>query len=150
MSPRSTQVPIGLQLTSTARAVGRAFDAALAAQDGSLPTWLVLLSLKTRATTNQRELAAAVGIQGATLTHHLNAMESDGLLTRRRDPNNRRVHLVELTENGEAAFHRLRVVAVDHDRRLRAGLAEHELDQLRDVLTRMQANITDHAEPATP
>jgi MarR family transcriptional regulator for hemolysin len=150
MSPRPTQVPIGLQLTSTARAVGRAFDAALAAQDGSLPTWLVLLSLKTRATTNQRELAAAVGIQGATLTHHLNAMESDGLLTRRRDPNNRRVHLVELTENGEAAFHRLRVVAVDHDRRLRAGLAEHELDQLRDVLIRMQANVTDHAEPATP
>jgi MarR family transcriptional regulator, transcriptional regulator for hemolysin len=144
MSPRPTQVPIGLQLTSTARAVGRAFDAALAAQDGSLPTWLVLLSLKTRATTNQRELAAAVGIQGATLTHHLNAMESDGLLTRRRDPNNRRVHLVELTENGEAAFHRLRVVAVDHDRRLRAGLAEHELDQLRDVLIRMQANVTDH------
>jgi MarR family transcriptional regulator, transcriptional regulator for hemolysin len=144
MSPRPTQVPIGLQLTSTARAVGRAFDAALAAQDGSLPTWLVLLSLKTRATTNQRELAAAVGIQGATLTHHLNAMESDGLLTRRRDPNNRRVHLVELTENGEAAFHRLRVVAVDHDRRLRAGLAEHELDQLRDVLIRMRANVTDH------
>jgi len=144
MSPRPTQVPIGLQLTSTARAIGRAFDMALAAQGGSLPTWLVLLSLKTRATTNQRELAAAVGIQGATLTHHLNAMESDGLLTRRRDPNNRRVHLVELTENGEAAFHRLRVVAVDHDRRLRAGLAEHELDQLRDVLIRMQANVTDH------
>ncbi|MGH3697477.1 MAG: MarR family winged helix-turn-helix transcriptional regulator [Pseudonocardiaceae bacterium] len=142
MSPRPAQPPIGLQLGSTARAVSRAFDAALAAAGGSLPTWLVLLSLKTRSTANQRELAEAVGIQGATLTHHLNGMETDGLLTRRRDPTNRRMHLVELTEKGEAAFHRLRQVAVDHDRRLRAGLAEHELDLLRDVLTRMHANIT--------
>ena len=29
-----------------------------------------------------------VGIEGATLTHHLGAKEADGLLTRRRDPAN--------------------------------------------------------------
>jgi MarR family transcriptional regulator, transcriptional regulator for hemolysin len=148
MLPRPAQPPIGLQLTSTARAVSRAFDAALTAAGGSLPTWLVLLSLKTRSVANQRELAAAVGIQGATLTHHLNGMESDGLLTRRRDPTNRRVHLVELTDHGEAMFHRLRRVAVNHDHRLRAGIADHELDLVRNVLARMLANVTDRLEPA--
>lgn len=123
-------------------AVSRAFDTALASAGGSLSTWLVLMSLKTRSTANQRELAAAVGIQGATLTHHLNGMESDGLLIRRRDPDNRRVHLVELTEKGEAAFRRLRDVAVSHDRRLRTGIGDDELDLVRSVLARMLTNVT--------
>ena len=78
--------------------------------------------------TNQRELATAVGIREATLTHHLNAMEADGLLTRRRDPGNRRVHVVELTEAGEDAFARLRDAAVGFDRRLRRGISAEELD----------------------
>ena len=133
--------PIGMELAAVARLVSRAFDEALTAAGGSRPTWLVLLSLKTRAVANQRELAAAVGIQGATLTHHLNAMESDGLLTRRRDPQNRRVHLVELTDAGEAAFHRLRGVAAAHDERLRAGFAEADLDRLRELLDRLRSNV---------
>ena len=33
------------------------------------------------------ELADAVGITGPTLTHHLNAMESDALITRRPSMN---------------------------------------------------------------
>ena len=97
---RPAQTPIGLELAGVARDVGRAFDAELAQAGGSRPMWLVLLSLKAQPTANQRELAAAVGIQDATLTHHLNGMEADGLLTRRRDPANRRVHLVELTATG--------------------------------------------------
>src|SRR5215218_8237963 len=111
--------------------------------------WLVLLSLKARPTANQRELAAAVGIQGATLTHHLNGMEADGLLTRRRDPANRRVHVVELTDAGEAAFHRLRDVAVEHDRRLRGGFNDDDLARLRTLLDRMLANVAG-AESSAP
>ena len=135
--------PIGLELAGVARDVGRAFDAALAEAGGSRPTWLVLLSLKARPTANQRELAAAVGIQGATLTHHLNGMEAEGLLTRRRDPANRRVHVVELTPAGEAMFLRLRQVAAAHDRRLRAGFVDAELDTLRALLQRLRGNIVD-------
>jgi DNA-binding HxlR family transcriptional regulator len=87
-----------------ARLVSRAFDDALSQAGGSLPAWLVLLNLKIRPTVNQRELAEAVGIREATLTHHLNAMETDGLLTRRRDHNNRRIHVVELTDAGEGGL----------------------------------------------
>jgi MarR family transcriptional regulator, transcriptional regulator for hemolysin len=140
--PPPSVPPIGLELSRVARLVSRAFDAALAEAGGSLPTWLVLLTLETRPVANQRELAAAVGIQGATLTHHLNAMESDGLLTRRRDPANRRVHLVELTDAGEAAFHRLRGVAMRHDARLRAGFGDPELEALRALLGRLSANVS--------
>jgi len=131
-----------MELAGVARDVGRAFDAALARAGGSRPMWLVLLSLKSRPTANQRELAAAVGIQDATLTHHLNGMEADGLLTRRRDPANRRVHLVELTEAGDAAFRRLRTVAQHYDTRLRTGFSDADLDTLRGLLGRLRDNVT--------
>src|ERR671926_2006974 len=109
--PRPSRTPIGLHLAQVAKVVNRAFDDALAGAGGSLPVWLVLIALKSQQAANQRQLADAVGIQGPTLTHHLNTMESAGLLTRRRDPQNRRVHLVELTDAGEALFHRLREAA---------------------------------------
>ena len=134
--------PIGLQLFRVAKTANRAFQDALAAEGGSLPTWFILLSLKARPTANQRELAAAVGIQDATLTHHLNGMEADGLLTRRRDPANRRVHVVELTEAGDAAFDRLRTVAQHYDTRLRTGFSDSELETLRGLLGKLRDNVT--------
>src|SRR6516225_8135359 len=128
--PKPARPPLGLHLTRTARTVSRAFDDALAQAGGSVPVWLVLISVKSQQLHNQRELAEAVGIREATLTHHLNAMDEQGLITRRRDPGNRRVHLVELTEAGEAAFQRLRGAATAFDQRLRRGLSGDELSQL--------------------
>ena len=119
-----------------------AFDETLAEAGGSLPVWLVLISLKSRALASQRELAEAVGIQGATLTHHLDTMESAGLVTRRRDPANRRLHLVDLTPDGDALFLRLRDAATAFDRRLRAGLSEGDVDQLEALLTRLRDNVS--------
>ena len=100
----------------------------------------MLLNLKTRRLANQRDLADAVGIREATLTHHLNAMESDGLLTRRRDDTNRRVHVVELTDAGERAFTRLRAAAVAFDHRLRDGVGDEELAVIAELLERLSAN----------
>jgi MarR family transcriptional regulator, transcriptional regulator for hemolysin len=140
--PRPSRPPIGLHLARTARSVSRAFDDALAQAGGSVPVWLVLISLKSQQLRNQRELAEAVGIREATLTHHLNAMDDQGLVTRRRDPANRRVHLVELTEAGEAAFQRLRGAASAFDQRLRAGFSGDEVADLEALLSRLQANVT--------
>lgn len=140
--PRPTHPPLGLQLARTAKAAQRAFDDALVAAGGSLPVWLVLVTLKSQQVANQRELAEAVGIQGATLTHHLNAMESAGLVTRRRDPANRRVHQVELTGDGDQLFLRLRAIAGAFDNRLRAGLSEADVSQLEAVLARLRRNLT--------
>jgi MarR family transcriptional regulator for hemolysin len=140
--PRPAHQPLGLHLTRVSRTVSRAFDETLAEAGGSLPVWLVLISLKSRQLASQRELAEAVGIQGATLTHHLDTMESAGLVTRRRDPANRRLHLVELTPVGDALFLRLRDRATAFDRRLRAGLSEGEVSQLEALLTRLRDNVS--------
>ncbi len=147
--PQPTTTPIGVVLTRTAKTASRAFDQALATAGGSQPVWQILISLKTHPVANQRQLADAVGIQGATLTHHLNAMETTGLVTRRRDPDNRRVHLVELTDDGEQLFHRLATAAIAHDQRLRRGLTDTEITQLTDLLHRLTANVTDPEKRST-
>ncbi|HVX47073.1 MAG TPA: MarR family winged helix-turn-helix transcriptional regulator [Mycobacteriales bacterium] len=144
--PPPTRMPIGLRLSRTARSTSRAFDAALTAAGGSLPVWLVLISLKSRPTANQRQIADVVGIRGATLTHHLNGMERDGLIVRRLDPNNRRMHVVELTEAGEQTFRRLRAAATDFDRRLRSGLNEADLATLERLLTQLDENVQDASD----
>ena len=128
--------------TRTARDVERAFDDALASSGGSASTWLILATLTAGGRRSQRELAEAIGLRGATLTHHLNAMEADGLLTRRRDRADRRNHLVELTEPGRAQFTRLRAIAVDFDATLRANISPAALAGLTQVLAAMRANLT--------
>lgn len=145
--PAPTTPPLGLELAAAAKAVRRAFDDALAAAGGSLPMWLVLVSVKSRTLGNQRDLAAAIGITGATLTHHLNAMENDGLLVRRRDPDNRRIQHVELTDDGEATFHRLRGAAGAFDRRLRRGLTRADAATLTALLRRVSGNVADGDQP---
>jgi MarR family transcriptional regulator for hemolysin len=131
-----------LHVARVAKALNRAFDDALTEAGGSLSTWLILVSVKGRAPGAQRELAGTVGIEGPTLTHHLNRMEAAGLVTRRRDPANRRVHLVELTDAGEATFSRLLRVVIAFDRQLRAGFGREELTVLNDYLDRLDTNLS--------
>jgi MarR family transcriptional regulator, transcriptional regulator for hemolysin len=142
---RPAREPLGLHLTRVSRTVSRAFDDALAEAGGSLPVWLVLISLKRGQLASQRELADAVGVQGATLSHHLNAMEAAGLVTRRRDPRNRRLHVVELTPDGDALFSRLREVAFGFDQRLRAGLTDQDIDRFEALLTTLRQNVSEDA-----
>ena len=139
---KPSRTPIGLHLSQAARVISRTFDSALARAGGSLPVWLVLLHLKIRPEANQKELAEAIGVREATLTNHLNAMEAEGLLSRRRDPANRRVHIVELTDAGETAFRNLRDAAVRFDRQLRDGFTDADLDRLGCLLDQLVANVT--------
>ena len=120
---RPARTPIGLELARAARTVSRAFDDAL---------------------------AEAVGVREATLTHHLNAMDAQGLVTRTRDPANRRVHVVALTPAGEAAFIRLAEAATAFDRRLRDGFTDTDLDGLSALLGRLASNVADEQVPAGP
>jgi MarR family transcriptional regulator for hemolysin len=139
----SGDLPIGLLVSRTAKALSRAFDDALVAAGGSTPTWLVLLALTGGDHRTQGELADAVGVRQPTLTHHLDAMERAGFVTRVREPDNRRVQRVVVTEAGSTLFLRLRRAAGSFDGRLRAGLDDDEVAALRRVL----AQLTENAQP---
>jgi MarR family transcriptional regulator for hemolysin len=137
---QSADDSLGLLIGRTAKELSRAFEDVLAAAGGSGPTWQVLLALKTGAHRTQGELAEAVGVRQPTLTHHLDGMERAGLVRRDRDPGNRRVQQVAVTELGEHLFLRLRRAAASFDGRLRAGLGDPDLAELRRLLTQLVEN----------
>lgn len=139
----SGDLPVGLLVSRTARALDRAFDAALAVVGGSTSTWLVLSSLKDSPRRTQGELAAAVGVRQPTLSHHLDGLERAGLVAREREPGNRRVQRVTVTDAGEQLFLRMRRAAAAFDGRLKAGLEDDEIDRLRRLL----AQLVENAQP---
>ncbi len=139
--------PIGLAVARAGRDLDRAFEQALAAAGGSRPTWLILIAVVSGAGASQSALAGRVGISGPTLVHHLDRMETAGLISRRLDPANRRVRVLELTDAGRQTFHRLRAAALGFDARLRAGIDDAELHTTRRVLEALRTNIA--AAPAT-
>jgi MarR family transcriptional regulator for hemolysin len=139
MPPAGT--PIGLQLAHSAKHVGRAFNDALAEVGGSVPTWFILTNLKGDEWRTQHELARALRIEGPTLTRHLDGLEEEGLVVRRRDPHDRRAVSVELTEAGRAKHAEMLRAVQAFNRRLLAGLNEEEIDELRTLLGRLEQNV---------
>lgn len=136
--------PVGLMVAGAAKALARALDDELVAAGGSTPTWLVLQALHGDRARTPSELADAVGVRQPTMTHHLDTLERAGLVRRERDPADRRVQRVSSTPAGDAASTRLRAAATAVDRRLPAGFwagfSAAEVDQLRDLLTRLAVN----------
>ena len=143
---RRDRAPIGRTLATTSKAVSSAFNAVLRAQGGSLPVWLILNSLKHDRWSTQLDLARSLGIEGPTMTRHLDNLEQNGFVTRRRSESDRRAVHVELTEAGSAAYERMLVAVIALNKRLQAGFSRDELRQLDDVLKRLADNV---AAPAS-
>src|SRR2546423_3817924 len=137
---RPVEPPIGVTIARVAKTLSRAFDDELAAAGGSTPVWQILIALKSGAAATQRSLGVQLGIRQPTVTHHLAAMESSGLLVRTRDTGDKRAQRIELTDEGEALFHALREVASRFDRRLRRPVSEAAVATVRRVLAAMEQN----------
>jgi MarR family transcriptional regulator for hemolysin len=138
--PRGT--PIGRKLAATAKAVGFAFNAALVAEGGSAPTWLILNALRHDRWTAQLDLARELGIESPTLTRHLDNLERNGLVVRRQSDADKRAMLVELTDAGEEAHERMRAAVIGFNRRLQAGIDRDELQHLERLLDRLAENVS--------
>jgi DNA-binding MarR family transcriptional regulator len=90
----------------------------------------------------QRELGQMMEIDPSILVTLLNPLEAEGLLSRRRDPLDRRRHLVTLTGRGErrlAAAARAQREAEDE---LFAGLDERQREELRVLLTALKDSLS--------
>jgi MarR family transcriptional regulator for hemolysin len=138
---RPEGIPIGRRLALTSKAVSSAFSAALAAEGGSLPSWLILSSLRGDRWSTQLDLARSLGIEGPTLTRHLENLERSGYVRRERSESDRRAVRVELTEAGEAAHARMLGAVIAFNRQLQSGLSDDELRTLDQVLARLGENV---------
>lgn len=97
------------------------------------------------------ELARLTGIEISTLSRLLGRMESQGLLTRRRDPGDARSVIVALTAEGRRlALKHQPVYFRDYEKVLLDGFSEDEARVLRSLLARMIENLETSGEQADP
>ena len=79
----------------------------------------VLLLLDRNPGRNQTEIANTLGILRPNFVAMLDALESRGLCARMRSPNDRRSHILVLTDKGKAVLARAKkLVATKHEARL--------------------------------
>jgi MarR family transcriptional regulator, transcriptional regulator for hemolysin len=120
--------PLGKSLANSFKALREYMDARMAEHGASMATWLVLHHAFEAPDLSQSQLAARLDIEGPTLVRHLDRLEADGLLERRRDVSDRRVVRVRLTPAGRDAETRLRSIAHGVNIELRKLLGnDHEI-----------------------
>jgi DNA-binding MarR family transcriptional regulator len=98
----------------------------------------------------QRELKQMMGTDPSILVTMLNPLEADGLIARRRDPEDRRRHLVTVTAAGERRLIRAAEAQREAEDALFAGLADDQREQLRGLLIALQDSLAERQETGYP
>ena len=93
----------------------------------------------------QRELAATVGMKESTTFTALAGMEKQGLLTRKRDSDDRRKMTVKLTDKGRGLKPKLIPIAKAVNDRPLTGLAPEQVSDLKTMLETLRNNLVGEA-----
>jgi MarR family transcriptional regulator, transcriptional regulator for hemolysin len=144
---------LGRLLAMSSKVAKENFNERLSEVGSSFTTFLILKHAASSPGVSQRQLARGVGIEGPTLTHHLDRLAAEGLIRRVRQVDDRRVWCVELTAEGKEHLHRVETHANKIDAEFRSMFTEEELRTMFAVLTRIRDRYAKegdvhHASPA--
>lgn len=104
---------------------------------GLRPRHLVALTmLRDNQEVTQQSLASILQIDGTNVVGLLNELESSGLVTRRRAVEDRRRHMVELTNQGRETLARAEFVLAAVENEVLSALTNDERQQLAALLHR--------------
>jgi len=101
----------------------------------------LLMTLAEQDGLSHSEIAEKLEISAAAASKVIKRMEGAHYVQRQTDPADERVSRVYLQAQGHALIAEIRRTFGRLDRTMLDGLSEPDLDRLRDLLTRMQANL---------
>jgi len=127
-------------LLSTARAVRRAYDAALARIGVNLSEASVLAHLQDAGPLTQTELARRIGTGRARMGAWIDGLEAKGAVVRQADPQDRRVWKVALSPTGRELWAETAGVDKMIRRQLRAGTTADDRARLDALLVLINRN----------
>lgn len=103
--------------------------------------WHLISVLSDKECLSQAQLAQLLRVDGAAITRQVKQLEEDGLVLRRADPQDNRFTLVSLTSAGRELYNNLRERRQLLEQQVIAGLSKEEIEQLKQGLQRLRANI---------
>jgi DNA-binding MarR family transcriptional regulator len=98
-----------------------------------------LMRLAREGATSQQNLIEVLATDASALVTILNDLENDGLVQRRRDPADRRRHIVEITRRGGSAARAVERAVAEVEQEAVASLSEAEVGQLQTLLSRLRS-----------
>jgi MarR family transcriptional regulator, transcriptional regulator for hemolysin len=129
---------IGRQISQIARAWRRAVDRNLQPFGLTEATWLPLLRVaRAAAPMRQKDLAAALSLDGSSVVRLLDELEAAGLIERREDEGDRRAKSIVLTARGRALVVKVERSARKVRREALRELSDAELALLSEALARI-------------
>jgi DNA-binding MarR family transcriptional regulator len=126
----------GMLLVKLGRVVEARFKEALKPTELTPKHLGVLFEVRANPT-SQQLLCETIDVDASKLVGILNDLEDDGLIVRRRDPQDRRRHIVELTKEAQTRLAKAEKLAKSVEEEFFAGLDEDERAQLRLLLARV-------------
>jgi DNA-binding MarR family transcriptional regulator len=109
-----------------------------------------LFRLAQAGPTSQQALIEALAVDASGLVAVLNDLESNHLVERRRDPADRRRHIVEITEAGSAAVAAADQAITAVENEAFADLDPSEITQLQGLLARIRTRHDVTPAPTAP
>jgi DNA-binding MarR family transcriptional regulator len=125
---------LGYLLTKAAQRYSACLEQALAGQGLTPRRFALMLALEGGGPRSQQSLGELLRIDRTTMVAVIDELEERGLVERRRDPRDRRVWAVHLTEGGRDALEAGRRHAVEVEEALLAPFADLDRERLRDML----------------
>jgi DNA-binding MarR family transcriptional regulator len=95
------------------------------------------------------DLCKGISYDAGAMTRMLDRLESKGLIRRNRSAQDRRLMHLELTDEGRAAYPRMREISMAVANRFLHGFSKTEARQLESLLARMLENAQGVAPRAT-
>jgi DNA-binding MarR family transcriptional regulator len=86
------------------------------------------------------DLCKVISYDAGAMTRMLDRLEAKGLIRRTRSSQDRRLMNLELTEEGRAAYPRMREISMSNANRFLRGFTKAEARQLEGFLNRMLEN----------
>lgn len=87
------------------------------------------------------DLCKEMSYDAGAMTRMIDRLESKGLIRRSRCPQDRRLVYLEMTEQGRAAYPRLREISMAIQNRFLRGFSRTDARQLEGLLGRMLENV---------
>ena len=107
--------------------------------------YMTLGYIRDHPDTTQQELESALFMDANSVVLILNELEAARFSIRKRDPNDRRRHMVEITESGRKAIERADKAREGLEDEILGDLSADERKTLRELLERVLQNIYSEA-----